>query len=146
MINKFTLISILAAILMMSASAQSQAPEFPQTVSLPPDLQSVLSKYQEAWQNSESKTLANLFSEDGFVLANGRTPIKGRNQIEEYYSNSGSPIFLRPFAFQVDDNLAYILGGITKKNMKDDLAKFTIILSKVNGEWKIISDMDNHNK
>jgi ketosteroid isomerase-like protein len=146
MFQKSTLLSSLASIFMMIASAQSQASELPQSISLPPELQNVLSKYQAAWQNSESKTLARLFSEDGFVLANGNEPIRGRKQIEEYYSNSGSSIVLRPFAYQIDENLAYILGGITKKDMKNDLAKFTIILRKVEGEWKIISDMDNRNK
>lgn len=139
------IISIAHCILLMlsSASVSSQTSERQPSISLPPGLQSVVSQYQTAWHAGDAKAIANLFAEDGFVLPNGSKTIRGREQIEQFYLNSGSPIILRPFAYQEGESLAVILGGITKANINHDLAKFTLTLRRKDNRWEIVSDMDN---
>ena len=50
--------------------------------------------------------VAQLFTEDGFVLSGGRPPIRGRTAIAEHYgSGGGGPLSLRALAFAADGSL-----------------------------------------
>lgn len=64
------------------AAAQSaqQADVLP-SVSLPPELDRVLRDYERAWRTGDASSVAALFSVDGFVLQNGRSPVRGRDAI-----------------------------------------------------------------
>lgn len=91
----------------------SDPPQHP-TVSLPPELARVLSDYERAWQNRDAAALAALFTEDGFVLSNGRPPVRDRAQIQERYTGSGGPLALRALAFATEGSLGYIIGGFAR--------------------------------
>ena len=124
------------------------APAPPQpSVQLPPELARVLTDYETAWSSRDAKALALLFAEDGFVLPNGHAPVKGRAEVERYYTGQGGPLSLRAIAFAADGKVGYIIGGYTQSKGEPDVGKFTLTLRKGgNGRWLIVSDMDNSNR
>jgi len=125
----------------MPAAVASEA-----SVALPPELARVLTDYEAAWRVGDAGALANLFTEDGFVLANGKAPVKGRSAIQEVYTRNGSPLSLRAFAYAMNGDSGYIIGGYSKERGKPDDGKFTLTLRKSgDGRWLIVSDMDNSN-
>ena len=116
------------------------------SVELPPELARVLKDYEAGWSAGDAAALAKLFTEDGYVLPQGRGPVKGRAAIEKLYTRNGSPLGLRAIVFATDGNVGYILGGYTGMPGKPDDGKFTLTLRKVDGRWLIVSDMDNSNR
>jgi ketosteroid isomerase-like protein len=128
------------------AGAAASAVEAPASVALPPELARVLSDYESRWAAKDAKGLAALFAEDGWVLAFGAPPVRGRAAIEKHYSGSGGPLSLRAIDFAVEGNIGYILGGFAPEPGKPDVGKFTLTLRKgADGRWLIVSDMDNPN-
>ena len=115
------------------------------SVELPDELRKVLTDYETHWANSDAEALANLFTEDGFILRPRNFPTRGRTDIEEAYQNSGGDLRLSAYDFGIDGNLGFILGGYTYGNRTEDVGKFTLVLKKVEGRWLIHSDMDNGN-
>jgi len=131
------------ASVLLSAALLAQEP----TVELPRELDRVLTDYETAWAVRDAKALAALFAEDGFVLASGRPPVRGRSAIERYYQGHGGPLSLRAIAYATEGSVAYILGGYTSEKGRDDDGKFALTLRKdASGKWWIFSDMDNSNR
>jgi len=129
-----------------SVAGQTNAPS-PPTITLPPDLAKVLTDYQSAYSRGGA-ALAELFTEDGFVLAGGRPPVRGRAAIAEYYGSSASsgPLALRAFAYGMSGDVAYILGAFAARQGETDAGKFTLTLRRQgDSRWLIFSDMDNSN-
>ncbi len=120
-----------------------QAPAPLPSVTLPPDLGRVLRDYERAWQAKDAKALAELFTEDGFVMALNRPPVRGRAAIEKAYAGAGGPLGLRAYAFHTEGDLGVILGGYATTPGGPDVGKFTLTLRRVAGRWLIFSDMDN---
>ncbi len=116
------------------------------SVILPPELARVLSDYEAAWQARDAAALAGLFAEDGFVLASGRPPVRGRASIEKAYTGAGGPLVLRALAYATEGSIGYIIGGFAHRAGEPDSGKFTLTLRKgTDGRWLIMSDMDNGN-
>ena len=141
--------TLLLTILLAAASAAGQ-PETPAgepSVQLPPDLARVLTDYEAAWAQRDAAALARLFAEDGFVLPNGGTPVRGRAAIQKYYTGHGGPLSLRALAYAAEGGVGYILGGYSDTAGKPDIGKFTLTLKKgSDGRWLIMSDMDSPNR
>lgn len=137
----------LAAMVFATAPAAEQPTQPPEpSVTLPAALARVLTDYETAWQKTDAAALAALFAEDGFVLPNGKRPVRGRAQIEKHYTGSGGPLSLRALAFATEGSIGYIIGGYSGKAGRPDDGKFTLTLRKgENGRWLIVSDMDNGN-
>lgn len=114
---------------------------------LPAPLDRVLRDYEQAWRTGDTKALAALFAEDGFVLQSNQPPVRGRSAIEAAYAGQGgSPLRLRALAYSVDGNTGYIIGAYRYGNNVGDTGKFTLTLKREgNGPWMIFSDMDNGN-
>lgn len=130
-----------------SAAGQQETPAAEPSVSLPPELARVLTDYEAAWSKKDAAALAALFAEDGFVLPNGRPPVRGRAAIQKHYTGQGGPLALRAFAYAVEGAVGYILGGYSDKAGNPDMGKFTLTLRKgPDGRWLILSDMDNSNR
>ena len=131
-----------------TALAQTPAPDAPSlpSVTLPPELARVLTDYEKAWRAHDAAALAVLFAEDGFVLASGALPVRGRPAIAKAYANAGGDLVLRAFAFATEDSVGYIVGGFSRKEGQPDVGKFTLTLRRGgDGRWFIVSDMDNGN-
>jgi len=131
------------AVLLLSTGASAQTPE---TIALPPPLARVLTDYETAWQGKDAPALAALFAEDGFVLASGVPPVRGRAAIQKHYTGQGGPLALRALAFATEGAVGYIIGGFSRQRGEPDVGKFTLTLRKdATGRWLIVSDMDNGN-
>lgn len=117
------------------------------SVELPPDLARVLTDYETEWRRGGA-AVAQLFTEDGFVLSGGRPPIRGRAAIAEHYGSGGSgPLSLRALAYAAEGSVGYIIGGYTTERGAPDIGKFTLTLRKrSDGRWMIVSDMDSPNR
>jgi ketosteroid isomerase-like protein len=135
------------AALLLAASCQSPprggaAP----SEQLPVELAVVLRAYEVAWQAHDAAALAALFTEDGWVLSNGRPPVHGRAAIAERYAGSGGPLALRSLHWERQGDLAIIVGAYGRQVGGPDAGKFTLTLRRGDdGRWRILSDMDNGN-
>ena len=125
----------------------------PPSVSLPPELDRVLRDYERAWAAGDPAALANLFTEDGFVLSNGNTPVRGRVAIRERYANAGGALQLRALGYAVSDTVGYIVGGYRYGDAEgaaagaEDSGKFVLALRRgPDGRWLIAADIDNTNR
>jgi ketosteroid isomerase-like protein len=130
-----------------TALADGAALANPPSIELPPALAQLLRDYETAWAARDAQGLARLFAEDGFVLPNGGVPVRGRAAIEKYYTGHGGPLALRAFAFDLEGDVAYILGGYAGESGAADDGKFTLTLRRGDdGRWLIVSDMDSPNR
>jgi ketosteroid isomerase-like protein len=130
-----------------AAAIEPQGPEPPPSIALPADLRRVLTDYETAWGNRDAAALARLFAEDGYVLARGHAPVRGRAAIERHYAGSGGPLALRAFAFASEGTVGYVLGGYAPRRGEPDTGKFTLTLRRsADGRWLIVSDMDSSNR
>jgi ketosteroid isomerase-like protein len=117
------------------------------TVMLPPELARVLTDYEAGWKAGDAAALSLLFSEDGFVLPEGKPPVRGRAAIQKLYTGRGAPLSLRAFAYAMHGDVGYIIGGYSGARDRPDDGKFTLTLRKDgHGHWLIVSDMDNSNR
>lgn len=112
------------------------------SIDLPAELDRVLRNYETAWAAGNPEALAQLFTEDGFVLSGGNQPIRGRADIRINYSNAGGILLLRAFAYEMGEDLGYIFGAYTYTEGTDQ-GKFVLTLKKVGEKWLITSDQDN---
>jgi hypothetical protein len=122
-------------------------PQLP-SASLPADLDRVLRDYERAWRSGDASNVAALFSVDGFVLQNGRAPVRGRDAIAKAYTGqAGGELRLRGLGYAVADTVGYIIGGYGYGDTPGDIGKFTLTLRRPRaGRWEIFSDMDNGNQ
>ncbi|HEY9420279.1 MAG TPA: SgcJ/EcaC family oxidoreductase, partial [Thermoanaerobaculia bacterium] len=102
---------IMILLVASSAAGQHETPAAEPSVKLPPDLARVLTDYEAAWSKRDAAALARLFAEDGFVLPNGRTPVRGRAAIQKHYTGQGGPLSLRAIAYAAEGGVGYIIGG-----------------------------------
>ncbi len=138
---------VMAAILSSWTVYAAQTPSGESTVDLPAALARVLTDYETAWENKDAAALSMLFTEDGFVLPNGRPPVRGRENVESYYDGKGGSLSLRAIAFAAEGNVGYIIGGYARREGEPDAGKFTLTLRKSpGGRWLIVSDMDSVNR
>lgn len=135
-----TLVAILTLCLAVLPMAAEQLPSF----ELPDALTRVLRDYEQAWRARDAAGLAALFTEDGFVMSNGRPPVRGRDAIREAYKNAGGPLFLRALAYSADGVTGYIIGAYSHEANAPDTGKFILALrQRPDGWWLIAADMDN---
>jgi ketosteroid isomerase-like protein len=118
------------------------------SVSLPAELDRVLRDYERAWRSGDATNVAALFSIDGFVLQNGRAPVRGRAAIGKAYAGqAGGELRLRALGYAVADTVGYIIGAYTYGETPGDMGKWTLTLRRARGgRWEIFSDMDNGNQ
>lgn len=140
--------SVILILVSAVASAAQEPPSQPlPSVDLPPELERVLRDYEVAWSARDPVALAALFAPDGFVLARGRPPLRGRPAIQEHYTGQGGPLSLRAIAFASEGSVAYIIGGYSARRGGADDGKFTLTLRMgSDGRWLIVSDMDSSNR
>ena len=131
----------------LSLQGQEPASQALPTIELPPQVERVLRDYEQAWQRRDAKALAQLFTEDGFVLRPGRPPARGRAAILRAYQNAGGSLALRAFDFAVSEDVGYIIGGFSAQPDQPDIGKFVLLLRRgSSGRWLIAADIDNENQ
>ncbi len=129
-------------------SAQGTSPAPLPSITLAPELDRVLRDYERTWRAGDASALAALFAQDGFVLQNGRAPVRGRSDIGAAYTGqAGGALRLRALAAATADTVGYIIGAYGYGDMPGDMGKFTLTLRRTRGgPWEIFSDMDNGNQ
>ncbi|HEU4882410.1 MAG TPA: DUF4440 domain-containing protein [Longimicrobium sp.] len=136
---------ILAAPAVASAQ-EALAPTPPPlpTATLPPEIERVLRDYENGWRAGDEAALAALFAEDGFILQNGRPPVRGRAAIQQAYAESSGPLRLRALGYAADDSVGYIVGAYGYGEGDADIGKFVLALRRApGGPWMIAADIDN---
>lgn len=129
----------------VQARAEEKTGALP-SVELPPALDRVLRDYERAWQARDPASLAGLFAEDGFVLANGRPPVRGRAAIRDAYKDGGGALALRALAYATEGPVGYVIGAYGPGAGKEDAGKFILALRRdAEGRWLIAADIDNGN-
>ena len=137
---------LLSLLLCVGANGQTAvAPAMP-SIDLPPALARVLRDYEKGWQTRDAAALAELFTEDGFVLSSGKPPVRGRAAIRKAYAGAGGALILRALAYSTDGSTGYIIGGFRTEADAPDMGKFILAIRKgARGRWLIAADMDNTN-
>jgi hypothetical protein len=131
-----------------AAAAQDPVATSPlPSITLPAAVDRVLRDYERHWSAGNAAALADLFTEDGFVLQPGRNPVRGRAAIATAYRGSGgNPLALRAMAYTTADTVGYIVGGYASRPDGPDIGKFILLLRRApGGPWQIMADMDNGN-
>ena len=137
------LLSIFAA--PVGARTQETPPAPLPSVTLPPELDRVLRDYERHWGSGDEAALAALFTEDGFILQNGRPPVHGRAAIQRAYADASGPLRLRALGYAADDAVGYIVGAFGSGDA--DMGKFVLALRRTpGGPWMIAADIDNSNQ
>jgi ketosteroid isomerase-like protein len=145
----------LLPLLGLSQAGAPQPSPFPLTeasaplpsVVLPPELDRVLRDYEKAWQGRDALALAQLFAEDGFVMASTKPPVRGRAAIRAAYAKAGGQLSLRALAFSTAGDTGYIIGAFGRQPGSPDTGKFVLALKRGAGSrWLIMADMDNSNR
>ena len=146
----FNLVAAQFVLVALLLSSRSQAEELAKAlpgVELPPALARVLRDYEHAWQAKDAAGLAALFADDGFVLANGRPPVRGRAAIRDAYQDGGGPLRLRALAYATEGAVGYIIGAYGPGAGEQETGKFVLALRRdAEGRWLIAADMDNANR
>ena len=131
----------------MFLQAQEPSSQALPTIDLPSDVERVLRDYEQAWTGGDSRGLAELFTEDGFVLRPGRPPARGRAAILRAYQNVGGNLALRALDFAVSDSVGYIIGAFSGEPDEPDIGKFVLAIRRgPSGRWLIAADIDNQNR
>ena len=130
-----------------SAAPPPQPAPRMESVRLPRDLDRVLRDYEFAWQKRDPAALARLFAADGYVLSNGKPPVRGRSAIAVAYADGGGPLSLRAISYSVADSVGYIIGAYAERAGDPDMGKFVLALRRQRGgPWEIAADIDNLNE
>ncbi len=112
-------------------------------VTLPAELDRVLRDYEERWEAGNGDGLADLFTEDGFVLSNQRRPARGRAAIRGRYDDPSGDLVLKALAYGAGSDVGYIVGLYAYGEALDQ-GKFLLALRRdARGRWLIAADMDN---
>jgi ketosteroid isomerase-like protein len=122
-------------------------PDVLPSVTLPAELDRVLRDYERLWKAGDLDGLAMLFSEDGFVLSNGKPGVRGRAAIKAVYQGAGGDLRLRALDYATADTVGFILGAYAYGAGPGDHGKFILALRRARGgPWMIAADMDNSNR
>ncbi len=137
--------SILTLIVFSFLSIQLNAQIDPETIQLPDALDRVLRDYETHWQNSDAQKLADLFTEDAYILRPNKPIVSGQANIQKVYQTAGGNLILEAYDFSIDGNTGFIIGGYKGNENWPARGKFILALKKVNDIWMIHADMDNSN-
>ena len=128
-----------------AATPRTPTPDLP-SVTLPAALDRVLRDFETQWRAENKQGVAALYTTDGFLLSDGRPPVRGRTAIAATSQASGA-LHLRALSFASEGDLGWIVGGYRWGNETVDAGKFVLLLKRdATGKWLIAADIDNVNR
>jgi ketosteroid isomerase-like protein len=126
------------------AGAQDRARWPLPTVELPTELSRVLRDYEAAWKAGDGTRLAEVFTQDGFIMPNGRLPARGTAAIRASHTKPGGDLQLVAFAYATADTVGYIIGGYRYPDTVGPGGKFVLALRRdAQRRWRIAADIEN---
>jgi uncharacterized protein (TIGR02246 family) len=123
------------------------------------EIDSCRSRYVSAWLDANPKEVTNIYIEDGVVLYPNQPAIKGRADIESFFSDFFREFAIDEFALVSDevvvngdwafDRGIYKWRARSKKanTRMEDIGKYLVILQRGHdGLWRVTRDMDNSDR
>ncbi len=134
------LLLVLVALGRADIGAQPAAPD--------PAVVAIADAYTKATSAGDAKAVAALYTEDAIELPPNHPPVKGRMAIQEYYVSQFAGAKVSGFTLThwesaVHGDAAFDVGAYkqtitpTQGTGMSDTGKYTVILKKVGGAWKV---------
>ena len=141
---RLLILLLVATVLPISLTAQDgELGETIPYITLPAELDPVLRDYEERWEAGNGDGLADLFTEDGFVLSNQRRPVRGRPAIRGCYDDSSGDLVLKALDYGAGSDVGYIVGLYAYGEAPDQGKCLLALRRDARGRWLIAADMDN---
>lgn len=113
--------------------------------------------YQAAWRAGDATAIAELYTQDAFVLYPNQPAVSGHDAIQDYFKGlftefpggeivltSDEVVVMGQFAF---DRGAYRWKGMAGGTALEDTGKYLVVLQlQPDGTWKVARDMDNSDR
>ena len=112
-------------------------------------------QFMTSFKAGDAATIAAMYTSDGMTQSNMNPTGSGQQGITQSFTNFLSQMTIKEFTItpvktEVSGNLAYEVGTYKfsammkpKNEPMNDGGRYTIVLRKENGTWKVIADMDN---
>jgi uncharacterized protein (TIGR02246 family) len=141
--SRFAAITFLFALLAGSAAAQDK-----------PTIQKLNDAWLAAFGKGDSHALAELYTEDAYVLPSGAEMVHGRQAIQGFWDNTMKQIGdgkLTSIDIQpLGPDAAREIGTFsfkTKGNTPEEISgKYVVVWRKIDNQWKLATDIWNMNK
>lgn len=112
------------------------------------EIAKVSDSYVKASQAGDAKAIAALYTDDAVEMPPNQPLLKGRAAIEQYYTKQfGGPAKVQSFALtRIESNasgdIGYEVGTYKQtitdgKNPMNDSGKYTVVLKRTGGAWKV---------
>ena len=109
-------------------------------VAMPSDVERLLREYEAAWRTGDAHALANLFTEDGYVLPPNGPQVEGRVSIEAHFQDVEGVITLEPDRVAIDDEVGSVGGRV--RSGANSVETFSFVLRRdAEGRWRIVSHL-----
>ena len=140
---KFPLSAAMAVLCAVPAMAQSKA-----------TIQKLNDAWAAAFNKGDAAAVAAIYAEDAYVLPPGAPMLKGRADIQAFWSQTMQQLGdVKLTTFDVKPlgpNAAREIGTATFKTKgatpQDGALKYAVVWQKVNGQWKLLQDIWNSDK
>ena len=119
-----------------------------------PTIQKLNDEWSAAFNKGDSHALAELYTEDAYVLPAGAEMVHGRQAIQGFWANTmkqlGDGKLTTVDVQPLGTDAAREIGTFsfkTKDNQPQEISgKYVIVWRKVNDQWKLAADIWNMNK
>jgi uncharacterized protein (TIGR02246 family) len=118
------------------------------------EMQKLADEWQAAFNKGDAATVANFYKDDAVVFPPGGDMVKGKQAIQSFWGETAKGIQIANLKVtdvrSLGPNAAREQGYATIKTKGDNpqemLGKYVVIWEKVDGKWKLDSDIWNLNK
>jgi uncharacterized protein (TIGR02246 family) len=119
-----------------------------------PEMQKLADEWQTAFNKGDAATVANFYKDDAVVFPPGGDMVKGKPAIQAFWTEAAKGIQIENFKVTdvrvLGPNTAreqgYMLAKTRGDNPQEMTGKYVVVWEKVDGKWKLDSDIWNLNK
>jgi uncharacterized protein (TIGR02246 family) len=127
------------------------SPAFPQDKAT---IQRLNDAFSDAFNKGDYASVAAIYSEDAYLLPPGAEMIRGRGNIQSFWTKAGEgladPKVTTVEVLPLGDGAAREIGNFTLKTKgqpsMEIVGKYVVIWQKFGSDWKIATDIWNANK
>ena len=141
--SRLAAITITLALLAIPAAAQNK-----------PMIQKLSDEWATAFNKGDSHALAELYTEDAYVLPAGGEMVHGRQAIQGFWDNAMkqlgdgklTTVDVQPLGSEAAREIG-TFSFKTKGNAPEEVnGKYVVVWRKMNNQWKLATDIWNMNK